>query len=420
MKLYNTLTKDIESVSNGSLQLGVYACGPTVYDFAHIGHMRKYTMDDILLRTLRGAGFTVKHVMNITDVGHLTSDADTGEDKMEKGARKAGKTVWEVAKFFEDDFWSKLDRMGLLTPDVAPRATEHVAEQIAMVEQLEENGFTYEIPGDGIYFDTSKDPHYGELAGLDLDAQKEGARIGVVEGKRNASDFALWKFSSAPGTGEQRAMEWPSPWGIGFPGWHIECSAMSMKYLGEQFDIHTGGIDHIPVHHTNEIAQAENATGKRPFVKIWVHHNFLRVNGQKMSKSLENFYTLDDVEARGYSPMALKMLFLSAHYRDELNFTWESLAGMQKGYEKLQRKVAQLVEQSPWDEYGDVPAYEELAEQGELSDQLRSIKEQFDEFMQNDLKTAQALALVWKTVKISEPHTIVVVKAMLESFGLGL
>jgi cysteinyl-tRNA synthetase len=401
MRLYNTLTKQVETVQyrTNSSCLGVYACGPTVYDFAHIGHMRKYTMDDVLLRTLRAEGFEAKHVMNITDVGHLVSDGDTGEDKMEKGARKAGKSVWEVAKYFEDDFWAKTRRMGLIKPDVAPRATDHIAEQIVQIQELEKNGFTYEIPGDGIYFDTAKDLQYGELARLKKEELLEGARIGVVEGKHQLSDFALWKFSPQ---NEKRQMEWESPWGVGFPGWHIECSAMGMKYLGEQFDLHTGGIDHIPVHHTNEIAQAENSSGKRPFVKIWVHHNFLRVDGKKMSKSLENFYTLDDIEERGFSPMALKLLFLQSYYRDELNFTWESLSGAQKGYEKLSRRVEAL---------------RQLDEQKE-SPEGKLLLEQFKKVMADDLKTSQAIAILWKAVKSQGQGLLPAIEAMLEQLGL--
>ena len=415
MDIYNTLSKEIETISSISKdnRIGVYACGPTVYDFAHIGHMRKYSMDDVLVRTLRKQQFRVQHVVNVTDVGHLVSDGDTGEDKMLKGARKSGKTVWEVAQFFEDDFWNKLDRMNILRPDVAPQATAHIAEQIAQVQTLEKNGFTYEIPGDGIYFDTSKDPQYGELAGLKLDDQLDGARIGVTAGKRHPADFALWKFSP---TDEQRAMEWNSPWGKGFPGWHIECSAMSMKYLGDQFEIHTGGIDHIPVHHTNEIAQAENASGKRPFVQQWVHYNFLLVDGQKMSKSLENYYTLDDVEKRGFSPMVLKMLFLSASYRDELNFTWESLEGMQKGYERLQRRAQLLLEQSPYSSWEEVPEITAV----ELSGALSAIWQEFVGHLVNDLKTPQALATVWKIVKQKDPQSVVVLKEAVSYLGLLL
>ncbi len=290
-------------------KIGLYACGFTVYDYTHLGHLRKYTMDDVLIRALRYgnaelgekigmnlAPYEVTFVQNVTDVGHLASDADTGEDKLEKGAKKYGKSVWDIAHEFEEYFFKSMDLMGNLRPDVSCRATEHIEEQLNMVLELEKKGFTYVIENDGVYFDTSKFPEYGKMAGLHLDDQEEGARIGAVEGKRNPSDFALWKFER---TGENRAMVWPSPWNErSFPGWHIECSAMAMKYLGEQFDIHTGGIDHIPVHHTNEIAQAEAVTGKQPFVNYWVHHNHLHINSEKMSKSLGNFYTIDDLKER--------------------------------------------------------------------------------------------------------------------------
>lgn len=412
MKIYNTLSKSVETVHNvsDSAQLGMYACGPTVYDYAHIGHWRKYTSDDVLRRTLELADFRVQHIMNITDVGHLTSDADTGEDKMEKGARKTGKTVWEVAAYFEENFWQDFDAMQLQRPHVAPRATDHIPEQIAQVQALESRGFTYEIPGDGIYFDTSKDPHYGELAQLKLDQQKGGARVDAT-GKRHPADFALWKFSTPE---EKRGMEWDSPWGRGFPGWHIECSAMSTKYLGEQFALHTGGIDHIPVHHTNEIAQAENATGKRPFVRYWAHYNFLLVDGQKMSKSLENFYRLTDVVERGISPMALKMLFLSAHYSDELNFTWESAQAAQNGYEKLVKKVRALAVTAGFASWEAVPAD---FNEADISDIDRQLWQKFTAALQDDLKTAQAQATLWAAVKKADVR---VVKKMLLVLGIGV
>ena len=341
MRIYNTMSRQVEEFQPiNPPEVRLYACGFTVYDYTHLGHLRKYTMDDVLVRTLEHAGYDVKFVQNVTDVGHLTSDSDTGEDKLEKGARKYGKSAWDVAREFEEYFWRSMDLMGNLRPDVSCRATEHIQIQLEMVQELEKKGYTYEIPGDGIYFDTSKFPDYGKLARLAVDDQTEGARIGVVEGKRHPADFALWKFERP---GENRAMSWPSPWAErSFPGWHIECSAMAIKYLGEQLDIHTGGIDHIPVHHTNEIAQAESATGKVPFVRYWVHHNFLLVDGEKMSKSLGNFFTIDDVLERGYSPRALRMLFLTTHYRSEMNFTWEALEGMQKAYVRLMRQVAEL------------------------------------------------------------------------------
>ncbi|MEX0895552.1 MAG: class I tRNA ligase family protein, partial [Patescibacteria group bacterium] len=298
MKLYNTLSRTVEEFEPlTSGQVGLYACGLTVYDYTHLGHLRKYTLDDVLVRVLRQQGNQVKHVQNVTDVGHLTSDEDTGEDKLEKGAKKYGKTVWEIAREFEEYFWKSMDLMGNARPDVSCRATEHIEQQLAMVVALEKKGFAYAVENDGVYFDTSKFDSYGELARLNLEEQQAGSRVEQVVGKRNPSDFALWKFERPD---ENRAMVWPSPWHErSFPGWHIECSAMAVAYLGEQFDIHTGGIDHIPVHHTNEIAQSEAATGKHPFVKHWVHHNFLRIEGEKMSKSLENYFTIDDIVAGG-------------------------------------------------------------------------------------------------------------------------
>ena len=384
IQLYNTLTRSISEVRpNADGVVGMYACGFTVYDYTHLGHLRKYTMDDILVRTLRQLGHTVNFVRNITDVGHLASDEDTGEDKLEKGAKKYGKSVWEVAREFEDYFVKSMDLMGNLRPDVSCRATEHIPEQLAMVVELEKKGYTYIIPDDGVYFDTSKLSDYGELARLNLADQQAGARVAMVTGKRNPSDFALWKFERV---GENRAMVWKSPWyERSFPGWHIECSAMAMKYLGEQFEIHTGGIDHIPVHHTNEIAQAEAATGKKPFVQHWVHHNFLRVNGEKMSKSLGNFYTIDDMLGRGFSPRALRLLLLTAHYRSEINFTWENLEGAQKSYEKLIRLFGEL---------GDV-----ATEEAQFSKQAAEYKERFFAALANDLDTPTAVSLLWKLIK---------------------
>jgi cysteinyl-tRNA synthetase len=390
MKLYNTLSKKVETVAplkgtTAAPKIGLYACGPTVYDYTHLGHLRKYTMDDVLVRVLRAEGFEVDYVQNITDVGHLTSDGDTGEDKLEKGAKKYNKTVWEIAREFEDYFWKSMDAMNVERPDTSCRATDHIQEQLDMVLELEKKGFTYVIEDDGVYFDTSKFPEYGEMANLDVEKLKEGARLGVVEGKRNPSDFALWKFERP---GENRAMVWPSPWADrSFPGWHIECSAMACHYLGEQFEIHTGGIDHIPVHHTNEIAQAEAAFGKSPFVKYWVHHNFLQVEGEKMSKSLGNVFNIDDVVEKGFNPMALRLLFLTTHYRSEMNFTWDNLAGMQKAYDKLIATVIKM-----------------LDEQAESSEKAVDISDnqfykQFKSHITNDLNTAEAVAVLWQVIK---------------------
>lgn len=345
-------------------------------------------MDDVLIRTLRHAGFKVKHVENITDVGHLVSDGDTGEDKMEKGARKYNKTVWELAKEFEAYYWDSMTKMGNVKPDVVCRATEHVPEQIALIQTLEQKGIAYVIE-DGVYFDTSKFPAYADLAKLQIEDLKEGARVEAAVGKKNITDFALWKFSPKD---EKRQMEWDSPWGKGFPGWHIECSAMSMKYLGDQLDIHTGGIEHIPVHHTNEIAQSEAATGKHPFVKYWVHHNMLLVDDQKMSKSLGNFFTIEDVIKKGFSPMALRMLFISAHYKSELNFTWENLAAMQIAYEKLVKFMLDFKNET-----------ERTTLSEDKLKQIDELRAKFFGFMEDDLNTPMANATIWEVVKSNIP-----------------
>lgn len=393
--------------------IGLYACGPTVYDYTHLGHLRKYTLDDVLIRALRRQGFRVNHVQNITDVGHLSDDGDSGEDKLEKGAKKYGRSVWDVAHQFENYFWHSMDLMNVTKPDVSCRATDHIEEQLGMVKILEKKGFTYVIKGDGVYFDTSKLPDYGELARLKVDQLKEGARVEAVAGKRNPTDFALWKFERP---GENRAMIWPSPWHErSFPGWHIECSAMSMRYLGEQFEIHTGGIDHIPVHHTNEIAQAEATTGKKPFVKIWVHHNFLQVEGEKMSKSLGNIFTIDDVVERGFSPMALRLLYLSGHYRSEMNFTWDNLAGSQKAWERLIKLIGE------WRD--EARAGAGSSDWPQLSSVATQYQQQFADQIADDLNTAQALATLWevtKAEKLTAREKLLLLYEFDQTLGLGL
>lgn len=410
--LYNSLSRRKEDFKPlDPSQVGLYTCGPTVYDYAHIGHMRKYVGDDILKRVLQMNAYTVKHVMNITDVGHLTSDADEGEDKLEKGARKAGKTVWEVARFFELQFFQSTDGMNIIRPDVVSRATEHIAEQITLAKRLEEKGFTY-ITEEAVYFDISKFSNYTQLSGQNLDQKKTGARedVNVDPNKKHPADFALWLFTK--GRFADHVMRWPSPWGEGFPGWHIECSAMSMKYLGETIDLHTGGIDHIPVHHTNEIAQSEAATGKK-FVNYWLHYNFLQVDGQKMSKSLENIYTVEDIKTKGFDPIALRYLFLTAHYRDKLNFTWEALEGAQNALNNLRSSLSKMIEKNENERT-------KLSE--EKLEKIDVYNERFRNALSDDLNTPQALAVLWEMLKsnIPTPDKVDMLYSFDEIFGLGL
>ncbi|MBI2597184.1 cysteine--tRNA ligase [Candidatus Daviesbacteria bacterium] len=424
MKLYNTLTRKIENFTPiKPSYVGMYTCGPTVYDYTHIGHLRKYVGDDILRRILEANGYSVKHVMNITDVGHLVSDQDQGDDKLEKGAKERGQTVWEVAKYFEDYFFRSTKLVNIERPSVVCRATEHIGEQIKLIQKLEEKGFTYQTE-EAIYFDISKFPHYGKLSGQDLKEKQTGVRGDVVvdPNKKNPQDFALWFF--VVGRFVTHSMRWASPWGEGFPGWHIECSAMSMEYLGNSFDpfdklringeqtrtersrssrtidIHTGGIDHIPVHHTNEIAQSEAASGKM-FVRVWVHHNFLIVDGEKMSKSKKNFYRIDEILSKGFDPLALRYLFLTAHYRDSLNFTWKSLESTQNALNNLREEI-RLWEQPK----GSVGQY----------------WQKFAEAANNDLNTPQAVAIMWEMVKSDIPtfQKSKDLAKMDEILGLGL
>lgn len=396
MNLYNTLTRKIESFKPISFPVvGMYTCGMTVYDYAHIGHGRKYVGDDILRRVLMRKGYEVKHVQNVTDVGHLVSDGDEGEDKLEKGAKKAGKTVWDVAKFFTDDFYTSMDQLNILHPTVICKATEHIPEQIALIQKLIEKNHAYDTP-EAVYYDISSFPDYGKLFGQALDEKKQAVREEVKTGehKRNPQDFALW-FKRI-GRFADHAMHWVSPWGDGFPGWHIECSAMSMKYLGESFDIHTGGIDHIPVHHPNEIAQSEGATGKQ-FVKYWIHYSFLMVDGQKMSKSLGNFYRITDVIEKGIEPLALRYFYLTAHYRKPLNFTWESIHSAQNSLTELRKFMKTFAEQSKLHER-DQLSQDKLAK-------LDDFRNRFDEALTKDINTPQALAVVWETAKSNIPSS---------------
>ena len=344
MKLYNTLTRSIEELqplNNKSVKL--YTCGLTVYSQPHIGNWVGYIYWDVLQRALSSEGYTVQRVENYTDVGHLVSDDDDGEDKMEKGARREGKTAWEIADKYITIAKKEVEQLHLQLPTYV-RATDCIDEQIEFVNQLEAKGYTYVIENEGVYFDTSKLSDYGKLARLDIAGLQQGARV-EVNGKKNVSDFALWKFSPKDKT---RDMQWESPWGIGFPGWHLECSVIARENLGDQIDIHTGGVDHIPVHHTNEIAQTESLTGKQ-FSQIWLHNNHLKVDGSKMSKSLGNIYSLQDIIDHGYSLMAFKLLILTKNYQTEGNFTWEIMQASQNRYTHWQA-VVDLLHQLPMDD----------------------------------------------------------------------
>lgn len=375
MKLYNTLTKQIDKVAPlEPPAITVYTCGPTVYDYAHIGHWFTYVRMDTLIRTLKAHNLTPNWVMNITDVGHLVSDADEGQDKLEKSAQKEGKTAWEIAEHYTADFMAGMKQLNMFQPNHIVKATDHIAEQISLIQLLEKKGFTYTID-DGVYYDTSKFPSYASFARLDLEEQQGGARIGLNAQKRNDSDFALWKFSPKDQT---RDMEWESPWGKGFPGWHIECSAMSMKYLGDTLDIHTGGIDHIQVHHTNEIAQSEAATGKK-FARVWMHSNHVTINGEKVSKSLGNGIRLHELAERGIPVAALRLHVLESHYRSQSKFSWESLEAAHNRLSELYALAA--LRWQPLQVAHDAGTFA-----------LEDVPVQLKDIMGEDLSTPQALA----------------------------
>ncbi len=339
LHLYDTWTRSVrEFTPLKPGEVGLYTCGPTVYNYAHIGNLRTYLFEDGLVRTLRLNGYRVNHVMNITDVGHLVSDGDEGEDKMEAGSRRTGQTAWTIAALYTDAFRADLKSLNITEPDIWCKATDHIAEQISFIQEIEKKGYTYRT-SDGIYFDTSKQPDYGYLGRLDIAGLQAGARVDLGE-KKNPTDYALWKFSAPE---EKRQMEWDSPWGRGFPGWHIECSAMAHKYLGDYFDIHCGGEDHITVHHPNEISQTEAAYGTR-LANFWMHGYFILLNSSKMSKSSGEFLRVQLLIDKGYDPIAYRYLCLTAHYRSQLTFSWEALDAAQTGLERLRQAVFALGE----------------------------------------------------------------------------
>jgi len=434
--LYNTLSRKKEefkpvetspksSPYKGEGIVGLYTCGPTVYNYAHVGNLRTYLFEDILKQVLLYNGYKVKHVMNITDVGHLTGDRDMGEDKLEVGSKREHKSAWQIAEFYTEAFRHDLKLLNIIEPDIWCKATDYIKEQIDLIVKLEKNGYTYKT-GDGIYFDTSKFKNYNQLSHQPLDRLNEGARVEKNPEKKNPTDFALWKFSyphPAPpvsgttlskfGEGRvRRQMEWDSPWGIGFPGWHVECSAMSMKFLGQQFDIHTGGIDHINIHHTNEIAQSEAATGKHPWVKYWLHGAFMNVSGgDKMAKSAENFLTLENaIIKKGLNPLSFRFAFLQTHYRKPLEYSEAAMANAQSGLEHLYNQVEALTLPSP---------AHSSQERGEIS---QGFKTKFLEAINDDLNMPKAMAMVQELLKskLSDEEKLATVFDFDRVLGLNL
>jgi cysteinyl-tRNA synthetase len=401
LKLHNTLTRKKEIFKPiDKKEVRMYSCGPTVYWYQHIGNLKAYIFSDTLRRILIYNGYKVRHVINITDVGHLTSDADEGEDKMEKAAKREGKTAQYIANYYFKLFEADLKKLNILMPSVWCKATEHIKEQIELIKKLEEKGYTYKT-SDGIYFDSFKFENYGKLARINIRGLKFGKRISIGE-KKHPTDFALWKFSNPPGVRQQ---EWESPWGIGFPGWHIECSAMSMKYLGEHFDIHTGGEDHIPVHHTNEIAQSECATEKK-FVNYWMHEAFLLFKGEKASKSKGGLYTIQELEGLGYSPLVYRYFNLLGSYRKPLNFSLEILDAAESAYERLKRKILEL---------------KKVKHIGE--DLIKEYESEFLKAINDDLNTSKAIQVLWQVIdeiKFDTKKKLSLIYKFDEVLGLGI
>ncbi len=395
-KIYNTLTRKLEKFEPVNPPfVGVYVCGPTVYGHAHLGHAKSYVSFDILVRYLRYLDYKVKYVQNITDVGHLTDDADEGEDKLARQAKAEKKHPMEIAEFYTKSYFNDMDQLACLRPDISPRASGHIPEQIEMVQKLIEKGFAYEVNG-SVYFDITKFSGYGRLSGRNIEDMQAGARVEVSKEKRNPADFAVWK-KAEPG----HIMQWQSPWGMGYPGWHLECSVMSTKYLGNTVDIHGGGIENQFPHHECEIAQAE-AANETGFVKYWVHNNMVTVNGQKMGKSLGNFITLEqlfngdhETLSRSYDPLAVRQLILQSHYRSPIDFSDAALTGAQSGYDKISQAVIKLrkaIEKAPAGPPSDSMAV-----------QLGELKQRFETAMNDDLNTAVALSVMFDMVKLTSP-----------------
>ena len=375
--LYNTLTRreeEFKPLKDGAVSM--YSCGPTVYNYAHIGNMRTYVFTDTLTRMLRFFGYDVNSIMNITDVGHLTDDGDNGADKMAQAASREKKTPWEIAEYYTSVFLEDLAKLNIVLPNMMPRVTDHIDEMLDFVLALQDKGFTYET-SDGIYFDISKFPGYGKLSRVNLDEQLAGARVEVNEETKHPADFALW--TKAP---KEHIMQWPSPWGMSYPGWHIECSTLCYKYLGERLDIHTGGVDHIPIHHENEIAQSEALFG-HPAVNYWLHAEFMMVNGGKMSKSLGNTYTVSDLAKMGYHPLAFRYFCLNAHYRNKLNFTFDAMNAAQTAYKRFLESAL---------------AHKNAADI--QTDELAGMLESFDRFVSKDLNLPAALGILWNMARL--------------------
>jgi len=399
LKVYNTLSRKKEEfkplVGN---TVRMYSCGPTVYNYAHIGNLRTYIFMDILRRTLRYDGYKIKGVMNITDVGHLLSDRDDGEDKMATAAKREQKSPYEIADYYAGVFYTDIDKLNISRPEIIAKATDHINDMIEYVKDLVDKGYGYET-SDGIYFDISKFKEYGKLSRLNLDEQIAGARVEVNSEKRHPADFALWKKAEP-----EHIMQWESPWGMGYPGWHIECSTMSKKYLGDVFDIHTGGVDHIPVHHENEIAQSEALEDKKT-VDYWMHGEFMLVNNGKMSKSLGNNYRISQLEEMGYTALDFRYFCLNAHYRKKLNFTFEGLDAAKKSYERLLGALYQ----------------HKTSPKSTDEEKLARYKKEFEDAINDDLNIPMALGVLWKMVREEKSKDIYKLALDMDKvFGLSL